>query len=653
MDKTPTHNFGAMLWRLLAGDFSHIPDKHMRLRVKSFNAFSVIGLVIYLLFAVFQDVTRLTTALLVRDTIGFVMLVVPVLIVRRTTHYKLVFQVALCFGIVAQFASFLSNNTSLDANLFWLSISATAAYLLLGRWGGLGWSGAMVAATVTISLLQRSGAIHLSTQATTMLVQATLAMIGLSCALFAYEGINVLNQRLIAERDRSMNEANARLNRELAENKRLAAHLSEALADTQKHYSQLQDTQAAMINLLEDAKELQQQLEQEKVNVERVIEERTSELHVEQARLRASINSMDSGFLMTLRDGTVIAYNPALARLFNIIDESKNAPSSLSIHTVQEKLGKGYDLEGAIRHALKEGGAFSSGDVDLNGRVLSINGSPILPDGRFEAIGVVILVSDVTEIKMLEREKDEFVSIASHELRTPLTAIRGNSAMLLDMYGDQMPSEDIKQMLRDIKDGSVRLIAVVNQFLSMSRLEQGRTVFDIEELVLNDTMDRVINNLRSLADEKHIQLINKLPVDLPFVMADAARLEEICTNLVGNAIKYTESGSITVHAEADGSQVKVRVTDTGRGIDVASRGLLFRKFQQAATNVLTRDNSSSTGLGLYITKLLVEQMGGTIGLESSELGKGSTFVFTLPIHKDYNKGQKGTGPDHGAQDKEQ
>jgi len=248
-----------------------------------------------------------------------------------------------------------------------------------------------------------------------------------------------------------------------------------------------------------------------------------------------------------------------------------------------------------------------------------------------EIIGVILLISDVTEEKVLARSKDEFFSIASHELRTPITAIRGNIELLTKYYSAKVDDPSFRQMLDDMKESSVRLIHLVNEFLNTSRLEQGKIVFNISEFNLSEVIGTVLNDLEVSAKNKGVSLQSDQNMTLPKVKADSEKTKEILINLVGNAIAYTDNGSISVTALQEDKFVKVSVKDSGKGIPEQNQQLLFRKFQQANTNIYARDISNSTGLGLYISKLLVESMGGKIYLESSEVGKGSTFVFTLPL----------------------
>jgi signal transduction histidine kinase len=248
-------------------------------------------------------------------------------------------------------------------------------------------------------------------------------------------------------------------------------------------------------------------------------------------------------------------------------------------------------------------------------------------------IGTVLLVENTTEQKALERARDEFFSIASHELRTPLTVIRGNISLALQTYPEQFKDQDLHQMLVDSHDASIRLIDIVNDFLDTSRLEQRQIKFNIEAVDTLSLMQEMLREYEpTLAQHQFTMKIDLAEQTLPKVMADRNRLHQILTNLVGNAVKYTpDSGTIILKPQVTGSLLKIQVIDTGQGIPVQSRHLLFRKFQQASNNILTRDSTRSTGLGLYISRLMAEAMHGRLYLEKSEVGQGSTFTLELPL----------------------
>ena len=247
-------------------------------------------------------------------------------------------------------------------------------------------------------------------------------------------------------------------------------------------------------------------------------------------------------------------------------------------------------------------------------------------------IGWVILIDDVTEERIVQKTRDDFFSIASHELRTPLTAIRGNTALIRDYYPEIMKDKSLAPIITDIHTASLRLIGIVNDFLDASRLELNKIEFKLEPFDIALMAKKVMETEKVMADEKHIYCHLVLENDLPImVTADQARTEQVFYNLVGNAIKFTKEGGITVEIRQGGNNtIWVRVTDTGVGIPPENHGLLFRKFQQAGASAFTREASQGSGMGLYISSLLAQGMKVTIRLESSELGKGSAFVLELP-----------------------
>jgi signal transduction histidine kinase len=203
--------------------------------------------------------------------------------------------------------------------------------------------------------------------------------------------------------------------------------------------------------------------------------------------------------------------------------------------------------------------------------------------------------------------------------------------MMLDLFGDKIPDKDMKDMLVDIDASSVRLIAIVNDFLEVSRLEQGKIDIKKENVDIGATVQKVLKNLKNSSQNDTALAFDPSVSPIPTAYTDPARLEEVLLNLIGNSMKFTKNGSITVSLEAIPNFVKVRVADTGIGISEQNQALLFRKFQQAGKDTIARDVTQGTGLGLYICRLIISALGGTIGLEKSEPGKGSTFAFTVPI----------------------
>jgi signal transduction histidine kinase len=234
------------------------------------------------------------------------------------------------------------------------------------------------------------------------------------------------------------------------------------------------------------------------------------------------------------------------------------------------------------------------------------------------------------QLQELDKLKDEFVSLASHELRTPMTAIRGSLATILEGYAGELSSE-AKEFLTAAYNENDRLIRLVNNLLNISRIEAGRFTFNIAKINLEDVIMEVVNNLNSAAKEKNLILEYKKDGPLPLTIADPDKIREVLINLIGNAVKFTHVGGVTVTTKINGSDIVTSVSDTGSGIAKEDTDLLFKKFSQIQGDYAKQ--SGGTGLGLYICKQIIEGLGGKIWLESI-MGRGSSFFFSLPISKE-------------------
>jgi len=406
-------------------------------------------------------------------------------------------------------------------------------------------------------------------------------------------------------------------------------NLKDRAAQLEDKNRYLEDSRKAMFNLLEDAKALEEELQKEKSNVEKKVDERTHELKEEQARLLASINSVPKGLIVADNEGKILLTNKAVVSILN-------ADSRLwTIEGVQRYLGDSVDILNEYRNVQASGSPSKIGNIFFKTKYLEIFMAPILVNTGQKSIGIVVLIDDITETKVLERSKDEFFTIASHELRTPLTVIKGNSQLLMDKYISNVADKNFEEIVTDIHESSIRLLDMVNDFLTTSSLEQGKIEFKKDAIDIRPVVQKVMEELEITAQAKNLYLknfISKSSKTGSFdVVADANRVHEVLTNLISNSITFTSAGGVEVKAARSDGFLKVEITDTGKGISQQNQNLLFRKFQQANDSLLIRDTKRGTGLGLYISKLLIEGMGGRIGLESSDAHKGSVFYFTLPL----------------------
>ncbi|MDY7040784.1 MAG: ATP-binding protein, partial [Chloroflexota bacterium] len=230
-----------------------------------------------------------------------------------------------------------------------------------------------------------------------------------------------------------------------------------------------------------------------------------------------------------------------------------------------------------------------------------------------------------------DRLKSEFLASMSHELRTPLNAIIGFSEVILE--GIDGPLTETQEMdLTAIHEAGKHLLSLINDVLDLAKIEAGRMKLQMKKIDLNELVSEVLSTTDASAREKDIALVSETAPALPPIFADSQRVRQILLNLISNAIKFTNNGSVTVRADmADDENITVSIIDTGIGISAEHIAIIFEEFRQA-------DGSSTrkyggTGLGLPLSKRLVELHGGQMWVES-EVGRGSTFSFTLPVSKD-------------------
>ncbi|MBD2387432.1 response regulator [Cylindrospermum sp. FACHB-282] len=237
-------------------------------------------------------------------------------------------------------------------------------------------------------------------------------------------------------------------------------------------------------------------------------------------------------------------------------------------------------------------------------------------------------------LEATDKLKDEFLANTSHELRTPLNGIIGIAESLIDGVTGKLPATTISNLAMIASSGR-RLATLVNDILDFSKLRHQTIELQLKPVAVREIVEVVLTLNRLLISQKHLQLVNDIPADLPLVSADENRLQQILYNLIGNAIKFTDSGSVQVSArlissEEDGQESKIAITisDTGIGIPEDKLDRVFESFEQADGS--TARIYGGTGLGLAISKKLVELHGGEIGVESM-IDQGSRFTFTLPV----------------------
>jgi two-component system phosphate regulon sensor histidine kinase PhoR len=270
-----------------------------------------------------------------------------------------------------------------------------------------------------------------------------------------------------------------------------------------------------------------------------------------------------------------------------------------------------------------------SGEFRTNGgkppRDIALNAVPVRDTtGR---PSVLAIFRDVSRLKQLEQVRREFVANVSHELRTPLSIFHGYVENLLD--NPDIPKEDLTSILGILKRHSARLNALLEDLLSIARLEARTEIFTPEPIELPPFIERVAQDWSARLAAKGVSLKVELPEDLPRLTADPLRLEQVVGNLMENALKYTPSGgSISVCARVEGREFVLCVSDTGAGILPQDLPHIFERFYRAEKS-RTRDHGG-TGLGLSIVKHIVQTHGGTATAES-QYGKGTSIILRFPM----------------------
>lgn len=338
-----------------------------------------------------------------------------------------------------------------------------------------------------------------------------------------------------------------------------------------------------------------------------------------QARQQALFNSMVEGVLLLGSDGKIQLTNQALAKLLDLSAEIRG-------QSIADAL-RWPALSDLVAKVATENRALET-ELEFHGREprsLEVDATTYIDqDGKPQ--GIILVFHDITRLKELENTRREFVANVSHELRTPLSMIKGYVETLLD--GAKNDPEQLTRFLQIIDKHADRLTYLIEDLLTISKLESGQIVMNAQRVNLREQAQRVLEDLRARAAERHV-IVENLLADELWAQADADRLQQVLFNLIENAIKYGRSeGRVTLGAKAiAGGMIRVWVQDDGPGIPSEARERVFERFFRV-DKARSRE-TGGTGLGLSIVKHIVQAHGGKVWVES-ELGQGSTFYLTLP-----------------------
>lgn len=377
----------------------------------------------------------------------------------------------------------------------------------------------------------------------------------------------------------------------------------------QKRTEELEESQRALMNILEDAEESREKATEEKNKTE------------------AIINNFSDGVLVFNKEEALSLMNPLAETFFEVkaeeiinssISKISEFPTLKPLITLLEKNNKEiFRKEFPTRKNL----------------ILEISTIPLIKNQ--ERLGFIVIIHDITREKTIEIMKTEFVSLAAHQLRTPLSAIKWTLRMFLD--GDLGAlTEEQREFIEKTYQSNERMIDLINDLLDVTRIEEGKYLFKPAMSNLEPVVQFVINSYEEEIKKKSLKLVfNKPKKELPKVMLDVEKIRLAIQNLIDNAIRYTlPGGKLTIILGHNKKEIEASFNDTGIGIPKDQQGRIFEKFFRTA-NVKRLDNEGS-GLGLFIAKNIIEAHGGRIWFESEE-GKGTTFHFTIPIKEEFKE----------------
>ncbi|MBI3850056.1 MAG: PAS domain-containing protein [Verrucomicrobia bacterium] len=361
-----------------------------------------------------------------------------------------------------------------------------------------------------------------------------------------------------------------------------------------------------------------QQLEQERA-LEVVRTQHEQVFAQRQAQQSALFDSMTEGVLVLDAAGRIQLVNQSLQRLFALTADVRGQTimeafrqqelATLVNRLPHEQTVQGYELE----------------LPGLNPRGLEINATAFR-DSNGNPQGSMLVVHDLTRLRQLENTRREFVANVSHELRTPLSLIKGFVETLID--GAKNDPETANRFLQTIEKHTNRLTYLIEDLLTISRLESGQIVMNRHPVDLREEAARVMDDLQARAAERKVTLENLVPAGLT-AQADADRLQQVLFNLIENAIKYgRDAGRVSVGGKPRSeTEVELWVRDDGPGIPTAARERVFERFYRV--DRARSAETGGTGLGLSIVKHIIQAHGGEVGVKS-EPGTGTNFFFTLP-----------------------
>jgi PAS domain S-box-containing protein len=367
---------------------------------------------------------------------------------------------------------------------------------------------------------------------------------------------------------------------------------------------------------------------------DRSILDQSKALEEERQLDEAIMASVAESLVVINKDGQIMVFNPQAERVTGfkaadveyrlyrkILNFTDKDGKEISKNPITEALNSGK----TVKKTIQDGIFIKNQNKELT--PIGVSVAPI-SDKTDQLRGVVATFTDISTEKELDRVKDEFVYVVAHELGNPIFALDGYLSILEDQI--KRADKKTKEILTSARGVHGQLSGLVNDLLESIRSENGQLACEIEPIDLTEITKQVVENAKFKAKSKKIT-ISYGPSKQPKVNGNEQKIKEVVTNFVDNALKYTpEGGHVDVWHDRDGEMIATHVKDNGFGMDAESQKHLFQKFYRVKTD--QTKGITGTGLGLFICRQIVEKCGGKIWAESEE-GKGSTFSFSLKIHK--------------------
>lgn len=351
-----------------------------------------------------------------------------------------------------------------------------------------------------------------------------------------------------------------------------------------------------------------------------------SVLENEKGKLSAILYSMTDGVMMVDLQNQLQVYNPAVVDLLQL-----PVGRDITMFDILDTLAGKVDLRTKIEEAIEKHMPIVIEEVILRDKALQLTITPVR-DQQGNKRGASVILHDVTSEKSLEKLRQEFTAMMVHELRAPLTAVRWSSESLLKSMGEHpgaAEAEKIKQGIGTIDTAAVNMLDLVNDLLDVAKIEAGKFDLNVQEYDLVTIIQDQVKTFQAQAEQKHLALSVIAPDHLR-AKFDRVRIGQVLSNLLSNAIKYTDSGRVDVNVsvEEEKHRAVVSIKDSGIGVSREDLNQLFSKFKQLSASDRSR---KGTGLGLVVSKGIVEAHRGEIWAESAGENLGSTFYFSLPL----------------------